>query len=66
MIASKIVVAYLRGLLPGRSLGSWPKVLVAGALTPLVAGAVALGHLSLIFEWGSTDDPLGYVVLVKK
>jgi hypothetical protein len=35
-------------------------------LTPLVAGAVAMGHLSLEFQWGSTDDPLGYVVLVTK
>jgi SAM-dependent methyltransferase len=66
VIASKIVVAYLRGILPGRSPTSWPRVLVTGALTPLVASAVALGHLSLAFRWGSTDDPLGYVVLVTK
>jgi ubiquinone/menaquinone biosynthesis C-methylase UbiE len=66
VIASKIVVAYLRGILPQRSPASWPRVLVTSALTPLVVSAVALGHLSLALRWGSTDDPLGYVVLVTK
>ena len=66
VIASKIVVAYLRSILPEWSPASWPRVFAAGMLTPLVAGAVAMGHLSLEFQWGSTDDPLGYVVLVTK
>jgi SAM-dependent methyltransferase len=66
VIASKIVVAYLRGIRPERSPGSWLRVLVTGTLTPLVVGAVLLGHVSLAFRWGSTDDPLGYVVLVTK
>ena len=66
VIASKIVVAYLRGILPGRSPSSWARVLVAVVCTPIVAGVVVLGHLSLAFGWGSTDDPLGYVVHVKK
>lgn len=66
VIASKIIVAYLRGILPKWSPASWPRVIVAGACTPFAVGAVALGHVSLELQWGSTDDPLGYFVLVTK
>lgn len=33
---------------------------------PLLAIAVAIAHISLWLNLGSTDDPLGYTILLKK
>jgi ubiquinone/menaquinone biosynthesis C-methylase UbiE len=65
-IATKIIVVYLRSVRPEGSPASWARAVVASTCTPLVAGVVVLGHLSLAFGWGSTDDPLGYVIHVQK
>lgn len=72
VIASKVVVAYIRNLvrmkptsalaialLPFRLFGA-----VAGL--PVLVGALVLGHCGIIFGLGSTDDPLGYTIIVKK
>jgi SAM-dependent methyltransferase len=59
-IASKLMVFALRPLM---GVGRGPlAVPLAGALSPLAAGALAAGHLSLVFKIGSPDDPLGYTV----
>jgi len=71
-IASKVVVVYIRNLvrinpsnapaialLPFRLLGA-----IVGL--PILLGALILGHCGILFEWGSTDDPLGYTIVVKK
>jgi len=64
-IAAKVIVACLRGVTP-RSVASVPRVVFASAFLPLAGAAVALGHLSLLLGWGSSDDPLGYVVRVRR
>jgi hypothetical protein len=35
-------------------------------LAPFVGLAVIVGHVSLLLNLGSTDDPLGYTVWIQK
>jgi 2-polyprenyl-3-methyl-5-hydroxy-6-metoxy-1,4-benzoquinol methylase len=71
-IASKVVVAYIRNLcaIKPRRAVDWLlipfRVLVAVIAIPVLAGALLLGHAGIQFGAGSTDDPLGYTVVVKK
>lgn len=71
-IASKVVVAFMRNMMKIRSsriaeLWQVPlRVLVAFAAIPVLVGALALGHCGILFGVGSTDDPLGYTVLIRK
>jgi SAM-dependent methyltransferase len=64
-IAAKIIVACLRGITP-RSVASLPRVAIASTFLPIAGAALAVGHLSLILDWGSSDDPLGYIVRVRR
>jgi SAM-dependent methyltransferase len=59
-VASKLLVLALRPLMGGKR-GPLALPLVA-ALSPVAVGALAAGHLSLAFEIGSPDDPLGYTI----
>ncbi|RYY56471.1 MAG: class I SAM-dependent methyltransferase [Chitinophagaceae bacterium] len=65
VIGSKIIVATVRGLFPG-----WNARLLLVPIwiifLPLVAFFIILSHLSLWFGMGSTDDPLGYTIILKK
>ncbi len=71
-IASKTVVAYARNLLRLRPVAAadWlliPFRLLAALLAaPLLLIALALGHAGILFGLGSTDDPLGYTLVLKK
>lgn len=71
-IASKIVVAYVRNLfrLRPNAARDWPLIplrLIAALLTlPVLPVALLLGHAGIHFGLGSTDDPLGYTVFVRK
>jgi SAM-dependent methyltransferase len=71
-IASKVVVAYLRNLVRVRPVraADWAlapiRVVVAAAALPVLAGALLLGHGGIWFGLGSTDDPLGYTVVIRK
>lgn len=71
-IASKVVVAYIRNLVRMKP-SSVPAIVLlpfrlfgAVAGLPILLGALILGHCGILFGLGSTDDPLGYTVIVKK
>ena len=71
-IASKVVVAYVRNLLRLKpaAAGDWlllPCRLLGALLgLPFLAVALGLGHAGILFGLGSTDDPLGYTIVLKK
>ncbi|GAB1489317.1 methyltransferase domain-containing protein [Opitutaceae bacterium] len=71
-IASKIVVAYVRNLLRLKpaTLGGVlliPFRLLAALMgMPVLLGALGLGHGGILFGLGSTDDPLGYTLILRK
>ena len=64
-IANKLIVLWFRNLLPSQA-WKWIFVPVWIALLPVLGLAVLIAHLSLLFNWGSDDDPLGYTIIVKK
>lgn len=71
-IASKVVVSYIRNLLRIRPRGLTDillaplRILAALLAIPVLIGALILGHCGIHFGLGSTDDPLGYTLLVRK
>jgi len=71
-IASKVVVAFVRNLLRLKPAAAtdWlliPFRLIAAVLgLPLLLIALLLGHGGILFGLGSTDDPLGYTLVLKK
>jgi hypothetical protein len=66
VIVSKLVVVYLRLLRP--KVPAWLPVSLLAALVcaPMLAVAVVVGHVCVAFGIGSTDDPLGYTVWLRK
>jgi SAM-dependent methyltransferase len=71
-IASKIVVCYLRNVikLKGSKLTDcllFPIRLVCSVITiPILVGGLVLGHCGIYFSLGSTDDPLGYTIVIRR
>lgn len=63
-ISSKIVVFAFRPLLGGKR--SPAALLGTALLTPLALVAAGIGQAALSFELGSSDDPLGYTVWIRK
>jgi len=67
VIASKILIVYLRAFAPSKNIFLWPlKGILALALLPVIALVALIGQLSLLLRIGSADDPLGYTVTVRK
>ncbi len=66
VIVSKIMVAYLRLLAPKQRSALVVTIFPALLFVPVIILCVILGHLSLLLNLGSTDDPLGYTVWVQK
>ncbi len=64
-IANKVIVLWFRNLFPSQA-WKWVFVPVWIVLSPILLFVVLLAHLSLWFNWGSSDDPLGYTIAVKK
>jgi SAM-dependent methyltransferase len=64
-IANKLTVLWARHLVP-RTLWNWLFVPFWIAGTPLLLCSATIAHLSLLLHFGSTDDPLGYTILVTK
>lgn len=67
VIANKIIVLIARLL----TAGSWGKRIlmvpvVAGFLGPLAGISVIAAHVSMLFNLGSKDDPLGYGCIAQK
>jgi ubiquinone/menaquinone biosynthesis C-methylase UbiE len=64
-IANKVIVLWFRNLIPSQ-IWKWIFVPVWVALCPILITVVLLAHLSLILNFGSDEDPLGYTIIVKK
>ena len=64
-IANKIIVIWFRNLLPAK-IWKWLFVPVWIVFSPILIFAVLLAHVSLWFNLGSDEDPLGYTIIVKK
>lgn len=71
-IASKVVVAFVRNLMrvvPGRAreVGLIPvRIAIAVLGVPFLFSALLAGHCGILFGLGSSDDPLGYTVVLRK
>lgn len=71
-IASKTVVAYVRNLLRLKPAGAGDWLLIPFRLAAVLLGlpfllvALVLGHAGILCGLGSTDDPLGYTLVLKK
>ena len=64
-IANKVIVLWFRNLIPSQ-IWKWIFVPVWVALSPTLITVVLLAHLSLLLNFGSDEDPLGYTIIVKK
>ncbi len=64
-IGNKVIVLWFRNLLPAQA---WKYLFIPVwlALSPILAIVVILAHISLLFDLGSNDDPLGYTIIIKK
>jgi SAM-dependent methyltransferase len=64
-IGSKLVVLWFRNLLPANRRGWWlvPLWILA---SPLLGLALVVAHLCTATDTGSSDDPLGYTIVVTK
>jgi ubiquinone/menaquinone biosynthesis C-methylase UbiE len=65
VIANKVIVMFFRNLIP---VVAWKWILVSIwiLLTPILALVVIMGHLSVLFNLGTDEDPLGYTIVVRK
>jgi hypothetical protein len=65
VISSKIIVLFFRNFFP---VEKWRYIFIPFFLValPFLIIAIIIAHLALIFNIGSTDDPLGYTILIKK
>jgi SAM-dependent methyltransferase len=67
VIISKIVIVYLRNFqLKVNFLLLVFRLLCILVFAPIIVLCVLAGHLSLIFHWGSPDDPLGWTIYLQK
>jgi ubiquinone/menaquinone biosynthesis C-methylase UbiE len=64
-IANKVIVLWFRNLLPTAK-WKWLFVPVWIVLSPILISIVFIAHISLVFNIGSIEDPLGYTVLIQK
>jgi ubiquinone/menaquinone biosynthesis C-methylase UbiE len=64
-IANKLIVIWFRNLLP-KQIWKWIFVPVWILLLPIPAFVVLIAHISIWLNFGSSDDPLGYTIIVKK
>ena len=64
-IVNKAIVLWFRNLLPSKL---WKFIFtpIWIALLPLLGVLIMIAHLSLWFNWGSDEDPLGYTIILKK
>lgn len=71
-IASKIVVCYVRNILRLRPANLKdclliPLRLVGAVITiPVLLLGLFFGHCGILFSLGSTDDPLGYTIVIRR
>jgi ubiquinone/menaquinone biosynthesis C-methylase UbiE len=65
VIGSKIIVLFFRNLLP-KEWWRWLLVPLWIAISPVLLIAVIISHIALALKLGSSEDPLGYTILVTK
>ena len=65
VICNKVIVIFARQFYPQHKL-TYLRLPFTILLMPILALAIMLGNLSIFLRFGSTDDPLGYTILVKK
>ena len=65
VIGNKVIVLFIRNMLP---VEKWKLIFFPFWLlmTPLLGFTTLLGHLSLLLNLGTDEDPLGYTIVVKK
>lgn len=66
VIANKLIVLCARLLQPKQGWALLYNGVFALLLAPFAVFALACAHLSLVFGWGSKNDPLGYAVTARK
>jgi len=64
-IANKVVVLWFSNLFPSKR-GKVVFVPLWVALSPILIINLLVAHLSLLLEWGSENDPLGYTIIARK
>ncbi len=62
-ICAKTIVLFYRNLTSIKKIWSWPFLL---ALLPFWFLAILIGHLSLLLQLGTGEDPIGYTIIVEK
>ena len=65
VIANKVIVLWFRNLLPSK-IRKWIFAPVWVFFLPVLVAVIIIAHVSLLFNFGSDEDPLGYTILVKK
>lgn len=65
VIGSKLIVLFFRGFFPDKA---WKYLLLPVYLVflPVLILAITMAHLSILFDIGSKEDPLGYTIILKK
>lgn len=64
-IANKVIVLWFRSLKPAKA-WKWIFVPIWVALLPLLGLIALVTHISILWNIGSDDDPLGYTIIAKK
>jgi len=65
-ISAKIIVVFFRNIVPRKELKYFFALPFWIVFSPTLLFWIVLGHLSLKFNVGSADDPIGYNVFAKK
>lgn len=65
VISSKLIVLFFRNFFP---VEKWKYIFLPFFIValPFLLIAIAMAHLAILFGLGSTEDPLGYTILIKK
>jgi ubiquinone/menaquinone biosynthesis C-methylase UbiE len=65
VIASKLIVIFFRGFFPNRF---WKYIFLPLLILclPVLIAAVIIAHIAILFDIGSSEDPLGYTIILKK
>lgn len=64
-ITNKVIVLWFRNMIPSK-IWKWFFAPIWFVLLPVLGALVLIAHLSLILNWGSDEDPLGYTIIIKK
>ncbi len=66
VIAAKIILIYVRNVINKKYLRTLLMSPLLICCAPLILLAILLGHISVLANLGSNDDPLGYTIILTK